>query len=75
MLYSSIGGHARVDFKEGEEVVLPCRHCSSVSLQWVVVRGTKALACAKCRGITSVTLEHSVGGWTIRTHAEAPTET
>lgn len=64
-----------MDFKEGEDVILPCRHCSSVSLRWIVVHGTKALTCDKCQGITSVTMEHGVGGWTIRTHAEARAET
>lgn len=55
-----------MDFEEGEELSLPCQHCSSVSLGIVIRTGTQRIQCAKCGGLTQVTVGRLDDQWRIK---------
>ncbi|MBI2901144.1 MAG: hypothetical protein HYY17_13250 [Planctomycetes bacterium] len=62
-----------MDIVEGEEVLLPCRHCSSVSLKFMVHAGNSSIECPKCGATTAITVVHEAEGWTIHASASAVT--
>ena len=64
-----------MDLQEGEEIVLPCRQCSSVSLKLTVCAGTAALKCERCGGVSLIAVGHGPEGWTIRAAADVRDET
>ena len=56
-----------MDIEKGDEVSLPCRHCSSVSLGIVVRTGTHRIQCAKCGGLNQVSVGRFDDQWRIKT--------
>jgi phage FluMu protein Com len=40
--------------RQGEALTLPCRHCASVSIRFVVEAGLKFMKCPKCGEFTSI---------------------
>ena len=57
------------DLWEGEELFVPCRHCTSVSLELRVKAGQEAKRCPKCKKDTRIVLRKDSNRWTIRTEA------
>ena len=53
-------------FKEGEEVILPCSHCTSISLKVNVLAGTSSLKCPKCELTTQIKFDQTSSGWSVR---------
>lgn len=56
-------------FNEGDHIVVPCKHCSSVALAFEVKVGALLVKCAKCGKITRLVIERDASGWVIRSEA------
>lgn len=52
---------------EGEEVAVPCRHCSSVSIKIRICAGAPVVQCPKCKGTCRVEVRQGADGWEIKT--------
>ncbi len=61
----------KLSLKEGEAVMLPCRHCASLSLRLVVRKGTTTEQCHKCSGRTSFLIDEGPAGLELQSR-EAP---
>ena len=62
----------RLSLKEGEDVVLPCRHCASMSLRLVIRKGTTTQRCAKCNKDTTFTIDEGPEGLELKTVGQSP---
>ena len=56
---------AHVGLKEGDVLTVPCRHCSSVSLEVVVRPALTRTSCVRCHGECDVAVERRCPGWMI----------
>jgi len=66
------GPTASGDLSEGDRIVVPCKHCSSVTLAFEVKVGTLLVKCEKCGQITRLVIERDAPGWVIKSEAPAP---
>lgn len=56
---------------EGEDVILPCRRCASLSLRIVVREGSLPLQCPRCGGSVRIDIARQpAGGFEIRPRGE-----
>ena len=60
------------EFTEGEEIVVPCKHCSSVSLTLSMKVGSAIFTCHKCGKDTRLSIEKDGTGWSIRSESHDP---
>jgi hypothetical protein len=61
------GGGLGSELKADEPIMLPCRHCASVSLKFTVHVETRRVQCQKCGKATTVTIARRDGRWSIKT--------
>jgi predicted RNA-binding Zn-ribbon protein involved in translation (DUF1610 family) len=55
--------------RAGELLTVPCRHCASVSIRFVVEAGVKFLQCPKCGEFTLIQAEVGSEGVGFRSQA------
>lgn len=61
----------RLEFVEGEDVLLPCRSCEALALTVTVRASTRTPQCSKCGALTKVQIQRVGRRWEILT-APAP---
>lgn len=55
--------------RQGEALTLPCRHCASVSIRFVVEAGAKSVQCPKCGEFTLIQAGVRSEGYEFRSRA------
>lgn len=59
-----------LEMKPGMEVPIPCRPCGQAFMRVALAPGVRTLSCARCGGLTVVTISEEAGRWLVRTAVE-----